>query len=275
VALGPDDVLVATAQTQQLGSLLPDWADATVRDAGRDLGRAGERLPIVMATNGVAAEDLALRYFGRVFGVCVWSPAARLVPGEVVVKGTPVSGVLHVGRVPTPSSPDDEALLAQLDEDWTAARFTVHRPPDVMPWKYRKLISNLGNVFEALVGTVSDVKQLLAAADAEAREVLDAAGIVYTSDEEEAAARATGFSVRPVPGVDQYLGGSTWQSLTRSTGDVETDYLNGEIAAIAHRHGLAAPLNDRLSALGRAAARRGSRPGDLTPAALTEIRTDA
>ena len=42
------------------------------------------------------------------------------------------------------------------------------------------------------------------AAEAEARAVLDAAGIVYTTDEDEAAARADGFTVQPVPGVPEF-----------------------------------------------------------------------
>jgi 2-dehydropantoate 2-reductase len=109
---------------------------------------------------------------------------------------------------------------------------------------------------------------MLDAAEREARALLDRAGIGYTSDEEEAAARATGFSVRSVPGVEEYLGGSTWQSLTRGTGDIETDYLNGEIALLAHRHGLSAPINTRLAELGRRAARAGKRPGELSAADL-------
>ena len=268
VELRRDDILVATAKTQQLGALLPLWADAPVRDAGQVVGSAGESLPLLAATNGVAAEDIALRYFARVYGVCVWLPAARLVPGEVVARGTPVSGVLHVGRVPAALATADDDTIRHVTTDWTAARFTVHCPTDVMAWKYRKLISNLGNIFEALVGRTKEIRPMLDAAEREARAVLERAGVGYTSDEEEAAARATGFSVRSVPGVEEYLGGSTWQSLTRGTGDVETDYLNGEVALLAHRHGLSAPINTRLAELGRRAARAGRRPGELSAADL-------
>ena len=102
-------------------------------------------------------------------------------------------------------------------------------PDDVMPWKYRKLLTNTGNAFQALFGQPKGMGRLVRAAEAEGRNVLDAAGISYTSDEEEAAARAESFEVRPVPGMDGVLGGSTWQSLSRGTGNVETDYLNGEI----------------------------------------------
>ncbi len=261
--LAPTDVLVVATKTQQLATVLGDWVDAPVHDGDRVVGTAGERLPLFTATNGVAAETLAHRYFARVFGVCVWMPAARLEPGEVVLRGVPVSGVLHVGRVPAPTTAADDRLLDQLARDWTAAGFGIRRPDDVMPWKHRKLISNLGNVFEALLGTTEGASPLIGAAAAEARAVFDAAGIEYTGDAEEEAARASGFRVEPVAGVVGDLGGSTWQSLIRGTGDIETDYLNGEIAAIAHRCGGTAPVNATLARLGRQAVLAGRRPGDL------------
>ena len=267
VQLGTDDVLVAAVKTQQLGAVLGDWADAPVRAAsGAMVGAAGDLLPIFTATNGVAAEELALRYFARVYGVCVWLPAARLRPGEVVVRGVPVFGVLHLGRVPARlAGGEDAARLARIAGDWTAAEFDIRLPEDVMPWKFRKLISNIGNVFEALTGSTRPVRRLIEAAEAEARGVFDAVGVAYTDDAEEAATRSQGFTVEPVPGVTERLGGSTWQSLTRRTGDIETDYLNGEIARLAHRHGLNAPLNATLARLGRRAARAGRRPGELSP----------
>jgi 2-dehydropantoate 2-reductase len=264
VRLGVDDVLILAAKTQQLPSMLTAWVDAEVFDGERLVGTAGATLPIFTATNGVAAEDAALRYFARVFGVCVWLPAARLDPGVVVARGEPVSGVLHLGRVPGPPSEDDRRLLDRVAEDWSASGFSVRRPDDVMAWKYRKLLSNIGNVFQALVGSAADVDSLVESARTEARAVFDAAGVRYTDDAEESATRATGFEVRPVPGVDTELGGSTWQSLTRGTGDIETDYLNGEIAAIAHRHQTTAPVNATLARLGRRAAAERRRPGDLT-----------
>jgi 2-dehydropantoate 2-reductase len=224
-----------------------------------------------MALNGVSSEDMALRYFRRVFGICVWMPAVHLEPGEVIIRGVPVSGMFHIGRVPaTVADADDRALLKTVQEDWTAANFTVTLPDDVMPWKYRKLLSNLGNAFQALVGQQGDVKPLVEAADTEARQILDQAGIGYTDDAEESAARAHSFSVQPVPGEPAELGGSTWQSLTRGTGNVESDYLNGEIARLAHHLGLRAPVNTRIASLARQAAATGQKPGSISAAELAE-----
>jgi 2-dehydropantoate 2-reductase len=187
--------------------------------------------------------------------------AAHLTAGEVVLEGVPRTGVFHIGRVP--AAPTDE-VLERARQDWSAARMRVALPADVLPWKYRKLLSNIANAFQALLGRSEGMGPLVEAAQAEGRAVLDAAGIAYTSDEDEAAARADSFEVRPVPGVDEVLGGSTWQSLTRGTRNVETDYLNGELVRIARRHGREAPINATMAALVRQAAARGDRPGDLT-----------
>ena len=268
--LTPDDVLVVATKTQQAPDALTTWADAPVHQDGRPVGTAGERLPVLMALNGVASESMALRYFARVYGVCVWMPAVHLTPGEVIVRAAPRSGMLHVGRVPAVTDERDDALLAAVRRDWRAANFDVPLPVDVMPWKYRKLISNLGNVFQALVHGNGDTSALAAQAEAEARSVLAGAGIEVTSDEDESAARAAGFTMHEVPGVPDDVGGSTWQSLTRGTGNVETDYLNGEIALVAHRTGQSAPVNARLAVLARQAAATGRRPGAMSADELAE-----
>lgn len=265
VTLTLDDVLVLTTKTQQATAALDQWADAPVSVDGRVLGRAGDLLPVFTALNGVAGEEIALRYFDRVFAVCVWFPAVMIDPGEVIVRSVPMRGIFHIGRYGTTTDAAADAdLLAGVAADWDGAGCQVRRPDAVMDWKYRKLLSNLGNVFQALLGDASDADDLRRAADREAREVLEAAGIAWTDDTEEQAARREGFSVRPVPGTPDILGGSTWQSLVRGTGTIETDYLNGEIALIGRRIGRPAPINSRLTALARHAAGTGARPGSIT-----------
>jgi len=265
--LTPDDVLVFATKTQQVDAALRTWADVDVHAGERVVGTAGALLPVLTALNGVAAESMALRYFARVVGVCVWMPSVHLTPGEVIIRGGPTSGMLHLGSLPPGREQD---LVGTVSEDLVAANFDAPRPVDVMPWKYRKLISNLGNGLQALIGPVGDAKELAAAVETEARDVLAAAGIEVTPDAEEAAARSAGFSMHHVPGVPDDVGGSTWQSLQRGTGNVETDYLNGEIARIAHGLGREAPLNARLASLVRQAADRGQQPGAVTAAEVAE-----
>lgn len=234
------------------------------------VGRASAELPVLTALNGVAGEDIALRYFDRVFGVCVWFPSVMVEPGEVLVRGAPLRGIFHVGRFGASEDPPADAeMLEALRRDWTAADLEVVQPADVMRWKYRKLVANVGNVLQALLGDPTDAADLHRAAEAEAREVLVAAGISIPDDQEARTAWGK-FSVRAVPGEPAVMGGSTWQSLIRGTGTVETSYLNGEIALIARRAGRTAPINAGLTSIARRAAREGLEPGAITPA---ELRT--
>jgi len=202
------DVLVLTTKTQQAEAALAQWADVPVHDAdGQVVGRASDQLPILTALNGVAGEEIALRYFDRVFGVCVWFPTVMLEPGEVLMRGAPLRGIFHIGRYGiSPDPREDTAMMDALRRDWMAADFEVVQPGDVMRWKYRKLIANVGNVLQALLGDTTDATDLRRAADAEAREVLVAAGISIPDDQEASAAWA-GYAVRPVPGEPAVMGG--------------------------------------------------------------------
>ena len=56
-------------------------------------------------------------------------------------------------------------------------------------------------------------------------------------------------------------GGSSWQSLARGTGDIESDYLNGEIVLIGRLHGVPTPVNELLQRRAMAAALTHEPPG--------------
>ena len=120
VQLRSDDVLLVATKTQQVEAALREWVDAPVHDGDDPVGTAGERLPVLLALNGVAAEQLAQRYFDRVVGVCVWLPAVSLEPGEVFVRIAPRPGVLILGEVP---SGRPRATVC-----WTASRPTWSGP---------------------------------------------------------------------------------------------------------------------------------------------------
>jgi 2-dehydropantoate 2-reductase len=270
--LTPDDVLVFTTKTQQLDVALQQWVDQPVHGPDGVVGTAGDLLPALTALNGVAAEEKALRYFRRVFGVCVWLPAVHLEAGEVIVRSWPVAGQFHVGRWPAGlRTTEDTELLGELDSAWSAAGIRVNVVDDVAPWKYNKLLSNLGNAAGALATDGSDVSALVAPLRAEAESVLDYAGIEFVSFDVSTAARADGPTPRPVPGADTGASNSTWQSLSRHTGDVETDFFNGEIVRIAHRHGIDAPLNAALARAAREGVRDQIGPGHYSVGQLAEV----
>ena len=270
--LTPDDVLVFTTKTQQLDVALQQWVDQPVHGPDGALGTAGDLLPVLTALNGVAAEEKALRYFRRVFGVCVWLPAVHLEPGEVIVRSWPVVGQFHIGRWPASlSTPADGQLLQRLAATWTAAGIRMRVVDDVAPWKYNKLLSNLANAAGALSTDGADLTQVVAALRAEGEHVLRDAGIEFVSFEISTAARADGPTPRPVPGRNTGPSNSTWQSLSRNTGNVETDFFNGEIARLAHRHGVAAPINAALARAARSAVRNGLGANRYSAAQLAEL----
>jgi 2-dehydropantoate 2-reductase len=140
----------------------------------------------------------------------------------------------------------------------------------VTPWKYNKLISNLANAVVALTGSES-ASEVTASVRREGEEVLADAGIEFVSFEVSKASRANGPNARPVPGAEDVISNSTWQSLARNSGSIETDFLNGEIARIAHQHGRTAPINATLARLAREAARSGRGPGEYTVEQLGKL----
>ncbi len=272
VELRADDVLVLAVKSQDSDAALADWVDRSVTGGTT----AGESLVLVCAQNGVDNERAALRRFAHVVGMCVWLPATFLEPGHVQAIGAPVSGVLPLGRAAAVAGPAGGAspldplgvALAQIAADLTAAGFTAPIVPDVMSWKRAKLLSNLPNAVEALCGTARDEdwRTLAARAIEEGRAVLDAAGLPPVAPEEQQAMLAD-FEMRPGPD-GRRGGGSSWQSLQRGAGSIESDWLNGEIVLLGALHGLATPVNALLQRRARLALARASGAGSLTATAL-------
>lgn len=262
VSLAPDDVLVLAVKSQDTAGVLGEWAWQPAGD-----GVAAETLPVVCAQNGVANEAAALRRFRNVYGMCVWLPATHLEPGRVEAQGIPLAGLLPVGRYPQGQDPYAERISASLQ----ASRFLAPVTADVMRWKYGKLIGNLANAIEALCGREARqddaARELRERTRAEAFAVLDAAGIAYTSEEEMTAARGDQVQVGAVDGSAR-TGGSSWQSLSRGTGTIEADYLNGEIVMLGRARGIPVPVNAILQRLANEAARTRRPPGTVTPAAI-------
>jgi 2-dehydropantoate 2-reductase len=81
--------------------------------------------------------------------------------------------------------------------------------------------------------------------------------------------RITEVNYRPVGGTNRG-GGSSWQSLTRGTGDIESDYLNGEIVLLGRLYGVATPVNELLQRRANHAAFTHGDPGQFTPQQLLD-----
>ena len=252
------DVLILAVKTQDAEAALAEWAWQPVRGGTV----AADSLPVVCAQNGVASERFALRRFRQVYGMCVWLPATHLEPGTVEAQGAPLAGLLHLGRYPAGAG----AVAARIGADLAGSRFLAPVVADVMRWKYGKLLANLSNAIEAVCGhgARDGAAGLRRRARAEGAAVLDAAGIGYASEQESAAARGDRVRIVPVNGTER-TGGSSWQSLTRGTGSIEADFLNGEIVLLARELGMPAPVNEVLQRLANQAARQRRAPGGTTP----------
>jgi 2-dehydropantoate 2-reductase len=239
-----DVVLVAVKSQDTLGALEAlDGSDAAV----------------VCVQNGVANEREALRRFDRVYGVCVMCPGGHLEPGVVIAPSAPITGLLDIGRYP--AGADEHA--DQVAGAFRSAAYESVVRPDVMRWKYRKLLVNLSNAVEALCGRAAIDGDLAAIARAEGEACLQAAGISYVSAEEDEARRAGKLDERPVGDAGR-IGSSTVQDLARGTGAVETDYFNGEVALLGRLHGVPTPTNVLLQRLMGELVRGEREPGSFT-----------
>jgi len=269
LSLRADDVLILAVKAQDSVAALDAWAWRPVTGGGV----AAQVVPVFCAQNGVAGERLALRRFRRVYGVCVWLPASHVHPGMVEAQGVPMTGLLPVGRYP--SGVDDTAR--QVAADLAGSTFLAPVGGDVMRWKYGKLLTNLANAVEAVCGpalargeNAAGAAELRRRAREEGTAVLAAAGIGYASVAELAALRGDQVRVEPVSGVRRG-GGSSWQSLTRGTGSIEADYLNGEIVLLGREHGLPVPVNELLQRLANQFAQDRRAPGSITASEMAAL----
>ncbi|MDA8358724.1 MAG: 2-dehydropantoate 2-reductase [Actinomycetota bacterium] len=228
-------------------------------------GVAPASTPIVCAQNGVENERRVLRRFEHTYGMCVVCAATHLRAGVVQVHFTPVSGLMDLGRYPSGVDPTSEAVAEVL----SGASFDSVARPDIMRWKYRKLVHNLVNAVEALCGAAGRGSQVAREAQAEGEAVLAAAGIDVASVEEDRARRGKllfgdGRALSATAS-GEWSGGSSWQSVVRGTSSVEVDYLNGEIVVLGRIHGIPTPVNTLLQARAHQMVRVGAQPGAVTP----------
>jgi 2-dehydropantoate 2-reductase len=247
---GHGDVAVLATKTQHSEPLLIELAAC-----------APPSTPVVCAQNGVENERLALRRFSNVQAMCVFMPATHLEPGVVEVPACPLTGLLDVGRYPAGVDEVSEQVAADLNE----SSFDSIADPRVMARKHLKLLSNLGNALEAACGTRSEdpaARELWRLAQDEGSLCFAAAGIEVADPALDAERRASLGALRPVGGHVR-SGGSSWQSLARGTGNIEADWLNGEIVLLGRLHQIATPVNELLCSTANRMAREGIAPGSI------------
>jgi 2-dehydropantoate 2-reductase len=244
-----DDIVLLAVKSQDTAGALQ-----AIRATGSDA-------PIVCLQNGVDNERSAARLFADVYGAVVMAPTAHLRPGEVHADGAKASGIIDIGRYPMGIDERCEEVCAAL----SGARLHSAPSPDVMRRKYAKLLLNLGNAVGALFGDPEDARsELTERLRSEGRAALDAAGVDHRDDavdDLEARWELLGVESR---GDRTRVGSSSWQSLARGAGTIETDYLNGEVALLGRLHRVPTPLNAAVCRIAADAARRGAPPGTLS-----------
>lgn len=247
-----DDLIFLTMKTQDTLPALDRLRAAGMRDQA-----------IFCMQNGVANEDLALRLFPNVYGVVVAMPATFVKPGEVADFFAPKSGMFDVGRYGAGAASAIAPFKAALE----AANFAVFVQEDIMRFKYAKLLMNLNNAVDAVMGDASGLQPWRAALRAEADAVLAKAGIVPGDLDREN--RKVIADMRDIAGAER-VGSSSAQSLARGAGSIETDYLNGEIVLLGRKFGVPTPVNAWFAETAQALLRAGKPAGSLTLDALQQ-----
>ena len=246
-----ESVLVLAVKSQHTPDLLPA------------LQRVPPQVPVLCLQNSVANERLLLAHRdpATVHGVVVMMPASSLRPGSVVLHSLGRPGLLDLGLASGGTDDVDHAVAADL----ASAGFDSVPRTDVMAWKRRKLLLNLGNAVDAAYAEGPAADALVDRLRAEGTAAFAAAGLTVVSEEEDRARRGT--LLRPLVRRDE-AGSSTWQSLQRGTRDTEADQLNGEVVRLGHRYAVDTPANAAVLADVQALAVEGGRPRSLDAAAV-------
>jgi len=257
----PDDIVLLCVKGQNTDEAL------------RDLRAVVTDIPVFCLQNGVRNEEIATTYFPRIYGTMVRVGGVYITDGEVTARRDP-PGWLIMGCYP----PGTDDLVETVAERLHTAGFFVLVTPDVMPYKWGKLMGNLANSIVAITSTRDDdFNRIFRATQEEAQELLARAGIRWVSNQ-QLAEEWPDSAVRPRSVLRIEAQSSTWQSLARGVGTVEVEYLNGEIVRLAEQVGAdcpsnptEAPINSALTRIAMDMAARGEPPGRYTPAELCAL----
>ena len=254
ISFNSDDVIFLCVKGQDTESALQDLKNVT------------EDIPVFCFQNGVRNEEIVSKYFPSVYGVMVRVGTVYLTDGEVIARRDP-SGWYIIGRYPEESDELVEAVAKEL----RTANYFVRTTTKVMAYKWGKLMLNLGNAIGAITsGNQENTRPIYRAVLEEAQAIVQKAGIEWVSQEQ--VAEDWPEITAPLNGqLNTEAGSSTWQSLARHQGSVETEFINGEIIRVAKQLGFQAPINEKLVAILQGMAANQEPPGKYTPSQVIEL----
>ena len=232
---GPDDRVLLCMKSQHTAGALTDMCATGLNEN-----------PVFCVQNGVANERLAARVCPRVYATVVNLPAMHLEPGRIASYADAPGGVLDTARYPGSA----DALATDFCAALTKAGFSAAAVATVMAQKYAKLLVNLGNALELLLGDSADYRPAGKTLRAEALACFAAAGIDYVPLREYIERNNRIYTSVDLAAAPRQ-GGSTYQSLQRGAAEVETDYLNGEIVLLGQLHEVPTPANALVQRLAR------------------------
>lgn len=253
IDFGHDDVVFLCMKSQHSLAALDDLRAAT-----------GEDIAVVCCQNGVANERMALRRFRNTYAMVVILPALHLEPGVVITHALNVGGILDAGRYP--QGVDDH--IGEVTRLLRDAGFSAEPDAKVMRQKYAKLLMNLNNSLQAATEMRGEAPEISRMMREEALACYRAAGIDCATADETRARRANVLEMGDIPGIPRG-GGSSWQSVARGTGDIEVDYLNGEIVMLGRLHGVPTPANEAIQRIAHRMISEKLPPGAIT---IDEVR---
>jgi 2-dehydropantoate 2-reductase len=229
-----------------------------------DLKALVQDIPIFCLQNGVRNEETAVRFFPRIYGAMIRIGGEYIAAGEVTVRRDP-PGWLVMSRYPSGKDVLLEAVAANLRD----SGFLVMTTENVMPYKWGKLMANLVNAIGAITNArEKENKEIIQATVNEAENILKQAGIRWISAKDlEKEWIEVGQPPRGILATESQS--STWQSLFRRQGTVETEFLNGEIVRLANQIGQEAPINQALLRITKEMALNHELPGKYTTAELS------
>ncbi len=254
VEFGPEDAVCLTMKGQN------------TEEAMKDLKAVVDDVPVFCFQNGVRNEETVSRHFSRVYGAMVRVGSVYLKDGEVIARRDP-PGWFIIGKYPKGNDETAEKVAEHL----RTASFYVRTSEDVIPYKWGKLVGNLGNAIGAITNASwGETGNIMQAAQKELTDLLAEANIHWISQEQ--VSKEWPDITAPLRGsIDSEAQSSTWQSLAREQGTVETDFLNGEVVRLAASLGKKAPINETLLRISREMAANREHPGKYSAAQLSSL----